>query len=109
MQYLYAGTYQTLDPSLYAVRKGIGRDSLIVMRPASVATPWPGADRDPAAWLIDVQAGWANAAAIPAPITSAMLLIVGDMFSNRDAKVQANLVENPAVDMLLAPYRNMSV
>jgi uncharacterized phiE125 gp8 family phage protein len=109
VQYLAAGTYQTLDSSAYAVRAGVGRDSLIVMRPQSVATPWPSADRDPAAWTIDVQVGWTDAAAIPSPISAAMLLIIGDLFSNRDAKVQANIVENPAVDMLLAPYRNMSI
>ncbi len=109
VQYLSQGTYQTLDPSLYVVRAGVGRDSLIVLRPQSVTTPWPGADRDPAAWTIDVQIGWENAAAVPAPIVAAMLLVIGDLFSNRDAKVQANIVENPAVDMLLAPYRNMSI
>jgi len=106
---LVGGAYQTLDPSLYAVRPLAGRNVVAIVKPSTQATPWPVADVDPAAWIVTAQVGWANAAAIPAPIIAAMLLIVGDLFDNRSAKVQANIVENPTVDALLSTYRTMSL
>lgn len=105
MKALVSGAYQTLDPSTYVVRPLAGRDVLKIARPMAATTPWPIADRDPAAWTVDVAVGWANVAAIPFPIIAAMLLIIGDLFTNRDAKVAANLVENSAVDALLSPHR----
>ena len=41
----------------------------------------------------------------PAAIKSAILLIVGDMYENREAQSDKEIYSNPAVDRLLYPYR----
>mgnify|MGYP007091943452 CR=1 FL=1 len=44
-----------------------------------------------------------------APGTELTLQQVADLFDQRDGKVQANLVDNPTVDRLLAPFRRVAV
>lgn len=47
-----------------------------------------------------------NAVAVPASVKAAMLLIVGDLYENREAQViGATVAENPAVERLLHFYR----
>lgn len=66
---------------------------------------WPAADADPQAWRITLVAGYGETGeAVPAPIRAAILLMTSDLFETRDAKIQANLVENPTIARLLAPY-----
>ncbi len=43
--------------------------------------------------------------AVPAPIKSAALLLVGDLYANREALVERPLSKNPTFERLLAPYR----
>ena len=45
----------------------------------------------------------------PAPIDAAILLMVGDLYMNREAVVERQLFSNPTYDRLLAPYRVMAV
>ena len=40
-----------------------------------------------------------------APVKSAALLLVGDLYSNREALVERPLSKNPTFERLLAPYR----
>lgn len=42
---------------------------------------------------------------VPAPIKAAALLIVGDLYENRQGAGTAEIKENPAVGRLLHPYR----
>jgi len=42
---------------------------------------------------------------VPAAVKHAMLLIVGDLFHNRESTVDKALAVNPALDRLLYPYR----
>lgn len=103
LQALVSGAYQVIDPTLYVVRPLPGADLLSIRRAPNSA--WPSPDRDDAAWLVDVSVGWANSADVPAPIVQAALLLIGDMFSNRDANFISNLTPNPLVDDLLAEFR----
>ncbi|RYF44378.1 MAG: phage gp6-like head-tail connector protein [Comamonadaceae bacterium] len=41
----------------------------------------------------------------PGPVKSAALLLVGDLYANREAQADRPLTANKAFDMLLAPYR----
>lgn len=41
----------------------------------------------------------------PAPIRIAVLMIVADLYENREAQVDFEIRPNPAVDRLLFPYR----
>ena len=49
--------------------------------------------------------GFGAAADVPAPIKAAILLMVGDMYRHRSAKIDNGMVENKTVRMLLDPYR----
>ncbi len=44
----------------------------------------------------------------PAPVASAVLLIVGDLYTNREAQ-GPQLHRNITVEYLLQPYRNLSL
>ncbi|NMY56771.1 head-tail connector protein [Pseudomonas sp. WS 5051] len=46
---------------------------------------------------------------MPAPIKAAILLLVGDLYENRERQADRTLSENTAYSMLLAPYRSMAV
>lgn len=46
---------------------------------------------------------------VPEAINQAILLMVGDMFENREAQAETVLNENRTVMALLAPYRNYSL
>lgn len=54
--------------------------------------------------VITIDCGF-TAAALPGPIKSAMLLVVGDLIRNQQAQVEAELYQNRAVENLLALYR----
>ena len=63
-------------------------------------------DRPPPAGAAD---GTAPTPTVPAPIVAAALLVVGDLYANREAVVidaaRVTVVENPTAANLLAPYR----
>lgn len=46
---------------------------------------------------------------LPAPVISAVLLVVADLYENRQYHIDARQVKNQAYAMLLNPYRNMGV
>ena len=43
--------------------------------------------------------------AVPAPIKSAALLLVGDLYANREAQGDRQFYKNPTFENLLNPYR----
>lgn len=43
--------------------------------------------------------------AVPAPVKSAALLLVGALYENRESQGERPYNKNPAFEMLLAPYR----
>ncbi|WP_207458649.1 head-tail connector protein [Azospirillum sp. SYSU D00513] len=72
------------------------------------------AAEDAAAQYINRPIPWTNAEGqavpVPASVKVAILLILGDLYANREGSVIGNgvvRVENSTVDMLLDPYRLM--
>lgn len=90
---------------------------LIEMHDASIVRPklgksWPAYDSGrPDALQITFQAGYAlgdsDAVTVPAPILSAIRLLVGHFYVNREASTEWNLREIPiGVDALLEQYKS---
>lgn len=107
------GAAQTLDPSTYVVRTGPRAEICLIP-----GNDWPDTNLNPRNVAIAFTAGYAAATGdpptvdptdVPGPIRQAMLLMIGDLFENREAVVVAESrvtqVLNPTVDNLLAPYR----
>lgn len=46
---------------------------------------------------------------MPAPVKAAVLLLVGDLYENRERQGDRTLTEGTAYALLLAPYRSMAV
>ncbi|HCF5180764.1 TPA: head-tail connector protein [Pseudomonas aeruginosa] len=46
---------------------------------------------------------------IPSPVKAAVLLLVGDLYENRERMTDRDLSEVPTYAMLLAPYRSLRV
>lgn len=95
------GTLQTLDPSLYVAD--------VTTEPAQVApaygTSWPATREQPGAVQVQYQVGYDDAASVPAALKAAVLLVLGDLFSNREAFGAQPVIENPALSRLLDPYK----
>ena len=96
------GAEQTVADTVYALVKG----------PAlrlAYGESWPTAQVTPDAVRITYRAGYDGN--LPGAIKAAILLMVGDLNSNREANsVQAgSLIINPTVEALLAPFRAWSV
>lgn len=84
----------------------------------TVAADWFEADEGEVAFLDDFvvpstlgghydltvtyQAGYET---VPSDIRAAILLLVGDLYTNREASIDSRVIGNPAVRMLLDPYR----
>jgi uncharacterized phiE125 gp8 family phage protein len=67
---------------------------------------WPTTRRnDRAAVTVRFQAGYASAATVPAALRSALLLVLGELYENREASVVKAPVEGPAIRRLLDPYK----
>ena len=109
------GTQQTMT---------LGTDALLdaTSRPPRLFPPvsqdFPDTQAQPAAVTVDCTVGFPPgsgspgdpAANIPQALKAAILLLVGDMYENREASGQgAMVVENPTVDRLLWPYRSMEL
>jgi uncharacterized phiE125 gp8 family phage protein len=66
---------------------------------------WPTTRTQPNAVTITYTAGYGLAAAVPSAIKAAVLLMVGDLFANREGQIVGTIVAaNPTVAALLAPY-----
>jgi uncharacterized phiE125 gp8 family phage protein len=100
------GAEDTLDAADYVLQKA----GLPVAIAPAVDTVWPSTeDLGPFgdAVTIDYTAGYGEAAAeVPAPIRAAILLVLGDLYANREAQIVGTITsENPTVKALLAPFR----
>ncbi|MGN7122865.1 head-tail connector protein [Methylorubrum thiocyanatum] len=103
VEYLTGGAYVAMQPGTWRALPRPGA------RLAVLSSAWPATDNDPAAYRLTFRTGYGAAAAVPAPIVSAMLLAIADLYDNRDGKTQANLVDNPTIARLLAPYSAIGV
>lgn len=74
---------------------------------------WPSTYTRPDAVTVEYVAGFgADADAVPGAIRSALLLLIGDLYSNRESTAPGVVSARPmpaSVDMLLGPYRRLSL
>lgn len=102
---------QYVDPD--GVTQEIEAGSLVVStadRPGWIELPggWPATKEQSAVVTIEYSVGYATAedlSPVPARLRNAILLLVGDLFENRQRQQKDALVENPAVADLLWPFR----
>jgi hypothetical protein len=103
------GTQQTLDPATYTV-DATSEPGVIV--PAYGAM-WPATRAVRNAVTIQFVCGYGTAATdVPAALRAAILLMVGDLFENREAvtgDARAAYVDNPTVARLIAPFRMLTL
>jgi uncharacterized phiE125 gp8 family phage protein len=97
------GDRQPLAEDQYDVRDG----EAAIVQPA-YGCSWPAARCCPRSVAITFTAGYGEADGLPKPLLSAMLLMIGDLFENRETTVigvRAALVESSTVKRLLAPFK----
>lgn len=97
------GVQQTVDPNAYIVDKA----SIVGVVYSAYNTAWPYVRNVKNAVEIEFICGYGLPADVPSSIKSAMLLLIGHWFVNRESViVGVSIADVPqAVDMLLAPYR----
>jgi uncharacterized phiE125 gp8 family phage protein len=95
------GSEQTLPTDYYDVHLDRG----LVSWAYGVCLPAARCQRN--AVSVEFSAGYADADSVPGPIKSAILLMVGNLYANREAVNVGNIVTDIpfGVDALLAPYR----
>jgi uncharacterized phiE125 gp8 family phage protein len=100
------GTDTLLDPASYQIEAPFGPAAQPATLWPAVGTTWPGTRLDDrSAVRVRFQAGYANAGAVPAALRAAILLVLGELYENREASAAKPLSEVPAVRRLLDPYR----
>ena len=96
-----AGTLQTLAADQYVVDTATYEGQI---RPA-FGVVWPAARLEDYAVRIAFTAGFGDAAAVPQPIKSAMLMIIEQLYDKRGADDAAQVTIPAAARWLLGPYR----
>lgn len=75
------------------------------VRPAYGVT-WPTPRDQADAVTVIFVVGYGDAADVPGPIKAAMLLMIGDLYANREGQIVGTISgPNRTVDALVAPYR----
>lgn len=97
-----AGVLQTWSSALYTVD--------VNSEPARIAPVFgevfPQTQSVIDAVTVTMVAGYGDAPAnVPEPIRSALLLLIGDLYKNREAKLRQGQIDNPTVSALLMPHR----
>lgn len=101
-----AGADTLMDTAAYQVEASSGPTAQPALLWPAVGTVWPVTRLDDrAAVRVRFQAGYTNAAAVPAALRAAILLVLGELYENREASAAKPLSEIPAVRRLLDPYR----
>lgn len=103
-----AGALQTLAPSNYVLLAGSSPTADPAQIVPAFAKTWPAATAMPNAVRVRFLAGYADENAVPQPLKAAILLVLGDLYANREAQAPGasmQLSVNPAVESILAPYR----
>lgn len=97
------------DPATLSVEDDITVDAdafIPAIRPV-YGTSWPSTRATPNAVTITFTVGYGETAAdVPGDLKAAILLLIGDLYRNREAQVVAvSIAANPTVAMLVQPYR----
>jgi hypothetical protein len=99
-----AGANQTLDVSTAILVDTASLPGRIV---PVYGTSWPLTRCQPNAVTITYTAGYGGASEVPVAIKQAMLLVIGDLYRNRESQLVGagiTVSENPAAKALLGPY-----
>lgn len=96
-----AGAQQTMPPGDYVVDT-LSPDAWITL---AAGETWPDTLDRINAVTVRFVTGYGAAADVPAPIRAAILLIIGDLYANREGQSDRAITVNPTVDNLLRPYR----
>lgn len=100
------GVEQTLAASAYQA-------DIISNRPRIRRVPgtsWPETENTFNAVRIEYVVGYGAASAVPGGIVAALLLMVGDLYANREAQVTGTTIQdNKTVSRLLWPHRSVEV
>lgn len=97
------GVEQTLDPAGYLLDDYVDPPTIA----AAYGSPWPATRARGAAVKVRYDAGYADAASIPAPIIQWMHLAIGSMYENREAFINGSISQQLAGDFfqqLIQPY-----
>lgn len=101
-----AGASQTLAGSEYTLVADVGPRAGVARVVPAYGKAWPSTQDVPNAVRITFVAGYGAASAVPQSIRAALLLLLGDLYGNREAQTaQIVLNSNPTLDRLLNPYR----
>lgn len=105
-----AGLLQTFSAGLYIVTAPAGpqaeRGSIRLAPSAS----WPATQERPNAVIVRFDAGYGAAEDVPAAVKAGMLLVVGELYKNREQSVTGNISKVPlAAEHLLDPFRSLRV
>lgn len=101
------GVLQTLDPADYQLDTA---DPWVAYVVPALDTDWPDTQENINAVRVQYVAGYADAASVPGPVKSWILLALGDLYANRErssAGVEIRVAE--FVDRLLDPYTDIAV
>lgn len=104
-----AGVLQTLSASTYVVTAPAGpqaeRGSIRLVAGAS----WPTTQDRPNTVVVRFDAGYGAGGDVPAAIRAAILLIVGELYKNREQSITSSTITKVpfAAESLLAPYRSL--
>lgn len=100
------GVLQTLDPAHYQ----IDPYKLPGWVMPAYGYSWPEARATVNSVKVRFVCGFGNAAAVPDDIKSALLLLIGHLYENREATVERALTASPfTFDALIAPYRILTI
>jgi len=96
------GAVQTMAPADYVVRPAEEPGEIVL----AYGESWPVTRDVPDAVTVDFTCGYGDADAVPAPIKSAVLLIVGTLYANRETVAPTAMQEIPHnAEWLLGPFR----
>ena len=99
------GTAQTLDPATYV----LDSDSTPARLLPAPNVCWPALRCQVNAVKIGFTCGYGAPTDVPRRIKSALKLLIADLYTNRDGTVidasRVTVVDNPAFERLLRPYR----
>lgn len=98
-----AGAEQTLAPATYAVDAPAGPHAGFGKLRQAYGATWPTPRDEANAVRVAFTAGYAT---VPGALRAALLLVLGELYANREAAIAgAVIADNPAVARLLAPFR----
>ncbi|MEF2551994.1 head-tail connector protein [Aurantimonas sp. A2-1-M11] len=104
-----SGAEQTVDSGTFRILS----DHLSAYVAASLDTVWPSARVDAGSVRVTFTAGYGEAAEdVPAPIRSAILLMIGDLYENRatvSERGSGRIDMSTTVERLITPYRRMTI